>query len=196
MLRARFLFVAIACSALVSLAVSAQDGVFDRPDILDVNDSTVYTGSGSSAPFSRAFMYADDSWNSAFGSFSGSLRDANHRVVVWAYLYQPDTTKRNQRRAKFDQKRYMQLWVRLATVPGNSTVDVQSDFIERCKGSLKADDKDNDGIFNVMPAGKDSLRARLRCPRDVLEQLGFSATDIGTIQGIIGKRTNLTINFP
>jgi hypothetical protein len=199
--RTRILTVLMVSSALVLSAVSAQGGAtFNRPDLLDVNDNTGYRDAVNSE-WSWAGAYADDDWNNAFGSMSGSVRDANHRVRVYAQLYQPDTIKRNHRRAKMSQKRYVWVWVGLYTQPTDTLVDSHSTAIEDCRGAITADDRaanarDRDGIFNLDPAGDDTIRGRFKCPRGILSDLGFSPADIDTIQGLVGKRIQLKINLP
>ena len=197
MLRTRFLALLMVSSALVLLATSAQGGAsFNRVDILDVNDSSAYTDSGSSAPFVRAFMYADDDWASVWGSMSASARSANHLVQIFTYLYQPDSMVRNHRRAKANQKRFMYVQIWLRALPGNTLLARETDTVEGCKGSMKADDRDRDGNFSLSPTGDDTIRGRLRCPRGVLSDLGFSAGEVDTIQGIIGNRVRLNISLP
>ena len=196
MVRTRIVTVLMVGSALVLLAGSAQAGAaFNRPDLLDVDDDTGYWDSGSSE-WSWAGAYADDDRNNAFGSMSGSVRDANHRVRVYAQLYQPDTLMRNHRRAKISQKRYTWVRVGLYTQPTGSLVDANSTAIEDCRGAITADDRDRDEDFDLDPAGDDTIRGRLKCPRGILSDLGFSPTDVDTIQGLVGKRIQLKINLP
>jgi hypothetical protein len=204
MLRARFLTSLMISGALVMLAASAQGGAnFNRLDILDVDESSSYQGTTGSMPFSWAFMYADDDWASVWGSMSGSVQDANNRVRIWSQLYQPDTMKRNHRMAKADQKRYTAVWVALYALPtGTQTtspmVASNSGHPEKCKAQIKADDRDKDGSFDMglLSSGEDRIRARLRCPKDVLEQLGFTPVEVGAIQGLIGTRTKFNIRLP
>ena len=192
--RVRILVVSMVSSALMLLAVSAQAGGFNRPDLLDVDDSSSYTGTGSSLPFSWAWMTADYDDADVSGSMSGSIRDSNHLVRVWSQLYQPDTTRRNHRSARINQKRYVNVWVALYTVSG--TVDINSGFPEKCKGAMRADDRDRDGNYNLTPLGDDRIRGRLRCPRDVLSDLGFSAANVDIIQNLIGRSTKFNIKLP
>jgi hypothetical protein len=194
--RVRFLTVLIISSALVLSAASAQAGWFNRPDILDVSDSSSYTYDGDYDTWVRAFMYADDDWASVWGSMSASGRDGNHIVNVYTQLYQPDNMMRNHRKAKASQKRYMYMMMALRTSPYGSTVDRNSTIVEDCKGSMQADDRDNDGSFDLSPAGDDRIRGKLRCRRDMLEELGFSPNDIDSIEGIIGNRTKMNIRLP
>lgn len=194
--RARFLTVLMVSSALALLAVSAQAGSYNRPDILDVNDGSSYTDSGPSSAFVRAFMYADDDRAGVWGSMSGSARDANFRVHLFTYLYQPDTMSRNHRRAKANQKRYMFVDVTLRTMPYNGFVGRETGIVEDCKGAMTADDRDSDDNFDLSPAGDDRIRGRLRCHRDVLDDLGFDNVEVDAIQGIIGNRTRLNISLP
>jgi len=194
--RARFLTVLMISSALALLTVSAQAGWFNRPDILDVSDSSSYTYTGSNSTWVRAFMYADDDWASVWGSMSGSAQDSNNRVQLFTYLWQPDNMMRNHRRAKANQKRYMYVQVQLRTVPYNALVDSNNTIVEECKGAMSADDRDRDDSFDLTPGGDDRIRGRLRCHRDVLEDLGFSPADITTIQDIIGRRTGFSIRLP
>jgi len=195
--RVRLLTVSTVSSALVLLTVSAQAGWFNRPDVLDVSDSSSYTGTGPSAAFVRAFMYADDDWAGVWGSMSGSAQSANHRMELFTYLWQPDSVMRNHRRARANQKRYMYIQVRLRTAPfGAVILASESAIIEECKGAMTADDRDNDGNFDLSPAGDDRIRGRLRCYKNVLDDLGFSSTEIDIMQGIIGTKTRLNINLP
>jgi hypothetical protein len=182
------------------MAASAQGGVFDRPDILDVNDDSKYTGTGTSAPYSYAFMYASRSWAGVSGSISGSVRDANNRVRIWSHTYQPDTVKRNHRMAKADQKRHTGVWVALYALPTDTLVASGNGtgFPEKCKSQIKAQDRDRDGLFELGPgsSGDDRIRGKLRCPKDLLELLGFSPAEIGAIQGAFSKQTKFTVKLP
>jgi hypothetical protein len=200
MLRVRFTEVCIVSSALVSLALSAQGGNFNRPDVLDVNDSSKYTNTGeTSLPYSQARMYAEDTTAQVFGTLIGSARDADNRVRVVGWLYQPDTVKRNHKMAKANQKRYMFVKVEFWALPGGTRIGYEVGYIEKCKGLVKAQDKDKDegkGSYDLSPTGKDTIKAKLKCPRDVLEQLGFSADDVDTIQRIIGKSTRWSVKLP
>lgn len=195
--RVRLLTALTISSALVLLAGSAQAGFFNRPDVLDVNDSSYYADTGPSSAFVRAFMYADDDWASVWGSMSASARDTSFRVVLFTYLWQPDTAMRNHRRARANQKRYMYLDITIRTVPYNGFAERNSIYVaEKCKGAMTAEDRDNDGDFDLSPAGDDRIRGRLRCHRDILDDLGFSSTAIEILQGIIGNRTRLNISLP
>jgi len=197
MARVRLLTVLMVSSALVLLAVSAQGGAaFNRPDVLDVNDSSSYTDTGSSAAFVWARMYADDDGAGVWGSMSGSARSANYRVELFTSLWQPDSIMRNHRRAKANQKRYMYVRVRLRSEPYGGFLGGVDAIVEGGKGAMTADDKDNDGNFDLSPAGDDRIRGRLRCHRDVLEDLDLPVDAIDIIQGIIGNRTRLNINLP
>ena len=191
--RVRSLTVLMVSSALVLMAANAQAGNFNRPDILDVSDGSTYTGTEGT---SWAWMYAAATWNSVWGSLGGTAQDANNRVRIWAGLYQPDSMKRNHRMARADQRRHMALQIRLYALPGVTMIASQSGNPEKCKGKLNADDRDRDGNYNVTPAGDDRIRARLRCPRDVLEQLAFTAVEIGAIQGLIGTSTKFNVRLP
>ncbi len=192
--RVRFLIVLMVSSALVLLAASAQaGGGFNRLDILDVSDGSTYTGTEGT---SWAWMYAAATWGSVWGSLGGTAQDSNNRVRFWAGLYQPDSMKRNHRMAMADQKRHVALQIRLYALPGGTTIANESGNPEKCKGKVKADDRDRDGNYNVTPTGDDRIRARLRCPRDVLEQLGFTPVEVGAIQGLIGTSTKFNVRLP
>jgi hypothetical protein len=198
MARVRLSTVLMVSSALVLVAANAQagGGFNNRPDILDVNDSSSYNGSGPSSNFVWARMYADASSAGVWGSMSGSARSANYRVELFTSLWQPDSIMRNHRRAKANQKRYMYIQIGLRSEPYGGFLGSVNSIVEGCKGAMTADDKDNDGNFDLSPAGDDRIRGRLRCHRDVLEDLDISADAIDIIQGIIGNRTRLDINLP
>ena len=193
----RFLTALMVGSALVLLATSAQGGAdFNRPDLLDVSDSSSYTDSGSSSRFARAFMYGHATWASVYGSMSSSARSTDHLVQTFTYLHQPDSMMRNHRRAKGSQKRYTYLTIWIRALPGYTVLASGSDVVEDCKVAMTADDRDRDGIFDLDPAGDDTLKGRLKCSRGVLSDLGFSAGEVDIIQDILGKRTKLKINLP
>jgi hypothetical protein len=202
--RVRFLPVLIVSSALVLLALNAQAGFFNRPDVLDVWDSSSYIDTANDAqPHSWAYMHASESWAPVWGSMSGSLYRALDLVRMSARMYQPDTAKRNHKRARADQKGDMHVHVTLLRHVGGgprqselNVVASHSGFIPDCRGSLQANDRDNDGVFDLSPTGEDTIRAKLKCPRDFLLQLGFSLNEITTIQEVIGKRGTLTITLP
>ena len=202
--RVRFLPVLIVSSALVLLALNAQGGFFNRPDVLDVQDSSSYTDTGNpSKPHSGAYMHASESWAPVWGSMSGSLYRARDLVRMSARMYQPDRVKRNHKRARADQMGSMHVFVALFKHidggPRLSELELKashSGFIEDCRGSLQADDRDNDGVFDLNPTGEDTIRAKLKCPRDFLTLLGFSPQQVGLIQEVIGKRGTLTIKLP
>jgi hypothetical protein len=202
--RVRFLPVLIVSSALVLLALNAQGGIFNRPDVLDVQDSSSYTDTAIAAkPHSWAYMRASESWPPVWGSMSGSLYRAADLVQMSARMYQPDTAKRNHKKARADQKGDMHVHVALlrhiAGGPKQSQLNLvasHSGSIPDCRGSLQANDRDNDGVFDLSPTGEDTIRAKLKCPRDFLFQLGFTPNQIEIIQNVIGKRGTLTIKLP
>jgi hypothetical protein len=127
---------------------------------------------------------------------SASGRDNNNIVEVFTYLWQPDKAMRNHRKAKADQKRYMYVWMALKTATYGGTVAIESDIVEDCKGSMQADDRDNDGTFDVTKTSDDRIRGKLRCRKDLLKDLGFGPNEIDAIEGIIGNRTKLNIRLP
>jgi hypothetical protein len=142
-------------------------------------------------------MYADASSAGVWGSMSGSARSADYRVELFTSLWQPDSTMRNHRRAKANQKRYMYLRVRLRSEPYGGFLSGFDAFVEDCRGAMTADDRDDDGDFELdNPMSDDRIRGRLRCHRDVLKDLDIPADAIDIIQGIIGNRTRLNINLP
>jgi hypothetical protein len=141
-------------------------------------------------------MFADDDGAGVWGSMSGSARSASFRVELFTYLWQPDSMMRNHRRAKANQKRYMYVQIGLRSEPYGGFLGSANSIVEDCKGAMTADDRDNDGDFDLNPAGDDRIRGRLRCHRDVLDDLGISAAGIDIIQGIIGSRLRLNINLP
>jgi len=202
--RVRFLPVLIVSSALVLLALNAQGGFFNRPDVLDVQDSSSFLETGNSAKtHSWAYMHASESWAPVWGSMSGSLYRAEDLVQMSARMYQPDAVKRNHKKARADQKGDMHVHVTLLKhIRGGprasqlNLIDSRSGFIAGCRGSLQADDRDKDGVFDLNPTGEDRIRAKLKCPKDFLTLLGFSIKDIDTIQQVIGKRGTLTITLP
>jgi hypothetical protein len=195
--RVRFLTVLMVGSALVLLAASAQGQVnYDRPDILDVYDGSSYLYVDDNDTRVEANMYASSTGPWVSGSMSATAQDANNKVEVYTWLFQPDKTSRNHRRAKADQKRYMWVQMALRTVTYGSTIASHSTAIEDCKGSMSADDRDKDGMFDVTPTSDDRIRGKLRCKRDMLEDLGFGPVEIIAIEGIIGNRTKLSIRLP
>jgi hypothetical protein len=73
--------------------------------------------------------------------------------------------------------------------------------VEDCRGTITADDRaadarGRDGIFVLDPAGDDTIKGRFKCPRSILSDLGFEASDIEIIQGLVGKRLQLEIHLP
>jgi hypothetical protein len=194
--RVRFLTVLMVSSAFMLVAANTQAGLFNRPDILDVADGSSHQYVDDNSTWVRAFMYADDDWASVWGSMSASGRDNNNIVQLFTYLWQPDKTSRNHRRAKADQKRYMWIQMALKTVTYGSTIAYHSTAIEDCKGSMSADDRDRDGEFDVTKTSDDRIRGKLRCRKDLLEDLGFGPVEIIAIEGIIGNRTKLSIRLP
>jgi hypothetical protein len=131
---------------------------------------------------------------------SGSHRFGDERVQVIAQMYQPDRVKRNHKRARADQKGdmhiFIALWKKRETPPPPTTLVTHSGFIKDCRGSLQAYDRDGDGAFNLSPTGEDTIRAKLKCPRDFLIQLGFTLKEVEKIHVLIGKRGTLTVTLP
>jgi hypothetical protein len=199
--RVRFLPVLIVGSALVLLALNAQGGVFNRPDVLDVRDSSSHTDTVNAfKPHSWVYMHASESGAPVWGSMSGSQRLGDERVQVIAQMYQPDRVKRNHKRVSADQKGdmfiFFWLWKQNENPPPKTILVTHSGFVKDCRGSLQAYDRDGDDAFNLSPTGEDTIRAKLKCPRDFLIQLGFTPKEVGTIQAIIGKRGTLTVTLP
>jgi hypothetical protein len=183
-------------SAFVLVAANTQAGVFNRPDILDVNDGSTYLYDGDYDTRVGAYMRASSYSDDVYGYMFGSARDANNAVVLFVNLYQPDKVSRNHRRAKADQKHYTWIGMALYTAAYGSTVARHSGAIEDCKSSLSADDRDRDGDFDVTTTSDDRIRGKLRCHKDTLEELGFGPNEIDAIEAIIGNRTKLTIRLP
>jgi hypothetical protein len=195
--RVRLLTVLMVSSALVLVAANAQaQAAFNRPEILDASDGSSYTEPGPSSARVGAAMFASAYGPEVAGYMWASEQDSSTRVELLAYLWQPDSMMRTHRRAKANQKRYMFIKIALRTVPYGSPLTTRSDIVEDCKGTMTADDRDNDGIFDLNPRRDDRIRGSLRCHRDVLDELDFSTADIDTIQGIIGNRIRLNINLP
>jgi len=168
--------------------------------VSSVHASSSHTDTVTFKPHSWVYMHASESWAPVWGSMSGSHRFGGERVQVIAQMYQPDRVKRNHKRARADQKGdmhiFIALWKKRENPPPPTTLVTHSGFIKDCRGSLQAYDRDGDGAFNLSPTGEDTIRAKLKCPRDFLIQLGFTPKEVGTIQAIIGKRGTLTVTLP